>query len=403
MVRSKLSNSARHFISRIASIASVALIVFSSTWAMAKKPPPPLALCVNHSGSGGCSTTIQGAVDLVTAGATAVITIAGDTAPYDENVSVSNASISFVGAGPGMTIVDGTNASSLSTFTFQDNSNGELRQMTIQNGSGIEGSNVSFIQFKGKTSSEVGSLTIENCDITGGTFHTGNLPEGTVRFDGKTLIIDSTSIVNNDDEGIEIGSIGGKPDAFITNTTISNNQTTGDHGFASGCGIRVNSGTTVLNNDTIADNHCIGGSGMGQSPTEGGGLFVDFPGKVEISNAIIADNTVAGSTPGGPDCFAPGKGVKSKGHNLIKDTSDCNIKLAKTDIPTGTDPELAALSMCSTSGLLVPVPLGGSPVINMGNPAHPKGKLGASSTDCLPRDECGGTRVTGHCAIGAIQ
>src|SRR5208283_3153046 len=112
------------------------LVFFAIGTASAKKPTPPLELCVNFDGSGGCQTTIQGAVDMVPAGGSAVITIAASVSDYAENVTVSNITVSFVGAGAGQTTVDGTNGSNKPTFLFQNNSNAELQGMTIRNGSG---------------------------------------------------------------------------------------------------------------------------------------------------------------------------------------------------------------------------------------------------------------------------
>jgi hypothetical protein len=374
------------------------LIIFAGGAALAKTAP--LMICVNHSGSGGCLTTIQGAVDTVPAGGSAVITIAASVTPYAEDVTVSDSSISFVGGGAGMTVVDGTNVSSIPTFKFQNNSNGELHSMTIENGNGGQGSNVNFVQFASKGSGGVGTLKIENCEITGGVRPSNILPEGAINFVGKSLIIDSSSINNNLDQGILIS---GAPHVFITNTTISGNDTAGNNGNATGCGMHISSGTIVLNNDTITDNHCVGGSGHGQSPTVGGGLFIDFPAKVSISNTVIANNTVAGTLPAGPDCFAPGKGVKSKGFNLIKDTSSCTITLQKSDLAPGTDPSLGSLAACASSGLEVQMPLGGSPIIGKGNPGKLIGKVGAKGSSCLPTDECGTARTKGACTIGAVQ
>lgn len=360
----------------------------------------PLALCVNHSGSAGCSTTIQAAVDAVPAAGSAVITIAASVTPYAEDVTVSGITVSFVGGGAGMTVVNGSNASSLPTFLFENNANGEFHGMTIENGNGGTGSNIDFRQFAAKGSKGVGTLKIENCLITGGVRPSNILPEGAIFFDGKTLIIDSSSITNNIDQGILIGGV---PKVYITNTTISGNDTSGNTGNATGCGLHISSGTIVLNNDTITDNHCVGGAGSGQSPTVGGGIFVDFPAKVAISNTVIANNTVNGTLPQGPDCFSPGKGVKSKGFNLIKDTSACTIKLVKTDVAPGTDPSLSSLTACASSALEVQRPLGGSPVTGSGNPGSLTGKVGAASSTCLATDECGDARAKGSCSIGAAE
>ena len=58
--------------------------------------------------------------------------------------------------------------------------------------------------------------------------------------------------------------------------------------------------------------------------------------------------------PSGPDCFVPGTGVKSKGFNLIKDAAQCNIKLVKSDLAPGVDPDLAPLSPCATPEIPFP-------------------------------------------------
>jgi hypothetical protein len=394
-------NQRMRFQTRTVAFAAFAIggLILLANGMAAAKTPPPIPLCVNHAGSGGCSTTIQGAVDMVPAGGKAVITIAADVTPYAEDVTVTDATISFVGGGAGMTIVDGTNVSSMPTFLFQTNSNGEFHGMTIENGNGGQGSNIEFRQFNAKGSKGVGTLVIENCLITGGVRPSNILPEGAVNFAGKKLIIDSTSITDNVDQGVLISGV---PRAFITNTTISGNDTSGNTGNATGCGIKVSSGTIVLNNVTITDNHCVGGSGSGQSPTQGGGLWTDFPVHLAMSNTVIANNTVVGSLPSGPDCFVPGTGVKSKGFNLIEDTSACNTKLLKSDL-SGVDPNLASLSACATNGLLVMPPLAGSPLLDVGNPRNPTAKLGTANMTCLPLDECGGARAKGQCAIGASQ
>ena len=380
-------------------ISTLASMMFFAIGTAYAKKVSTLSLCVNHSGSGGCSTTVQGAVGMVPAGGSAVITIAASVTPYAEDITVSGMTVSFVGGGAGMTVIDGTNVSSIPTFLFENNAKGELHGMTIENGNGPTGSNVQFEQFAAKGNKGVGTLKIENCEITGGVRPSNVLPEGAVNFVGQTLTIDSSSIVNNTDEGILIN---GAPHVFITNTTISGNDTPGNNGNAVGCGMHISSGTIVLNNVTITDNHCIGGTGADQSPTVGGGLFIDFPAKVSISNTVVANNTVAGSSPSGPDCFSPGKGLKSKGFNLIKDTSACNIKLAKSDL-SETDPSLSSLASCASSGLEVETPLGGSPLIGSGNPGKLSGKLGAKGSNCLPTDECGTARAKGSCSIGAAE
>ena len=182
-------NESKRKISRNLIFASVvgSLIVLSGGIARAKT----LQLCVNPAGTGGCANTIQGAVNMVPAGGSAVITIAAGV--YAEDVAV-NGIISLVGGGSGSTVVNGANSLGTPTFLFENKSNGEFHGMTIENGDGIEGSNIEFIQYAPKSSKGLGTLKIENCEVTGGVHPSNYLGVGAIAFAGKTLVIDSSSI-----------------------------------------------------------------------------------------------------------------------------------------------------------------------------------------------------------------
>ena len=368
-----------------------AIVCLTVDSAMSLAKIAPLQLCVDPS-NGACSVTIQGAVNQVPTGGSAIITVVPGT--YSEQVTVDGISVSFVGAGPGATIVDATNDASLPAFLFRNGSNGELHMMTIKNGSGGIGGDVQFKQLSPKNKG-VGTLKIENCELTGAN-PGGSTANGTVDFFGATLIIDSTSITNNVDTGINIAR--GK--AIITNTTISGNDLSSKtNGQETGCGISLGAGcSAALDNVTITNNIC-GGNGS----SEGGGIFVDIGAKsFSIANTVIAGN----SAPIGPDCESTGgvggskTKLKSKGFNLIEDVSGCPFKAAKSDI-TGTDPELSSLASCS--GLDVQTPMGGSPLIGKGNPGPLTGKIGSASPSCSPNDECGTGRTQGSCTIGAVE
>jgi hypothetical protein len=370
-------------------LAIAGLLAVDSAMSLAKTAP--LQLCVDPS-NGACSATIQGAVNQVPAGGSAIITVAAGT--YPEQITVDSITVSFVGAGPDATIVDATNGASLPAFLFRNGSNGELHSMTIKNGSGGVGGDVQFKQLSPKNKG-VGTLKIENCELTGAN-PGGSTANGTVDFFGAKLIIDSTSITNNADTGINIAR--GK--AFITNTTISGNDLSSKtSGQETGCGISLGAGCSAsLDNVTITNNIC-GGNGSSQ----GGGIFVDIGAtSFSIANTIIAGN----SAPIGPDCESTGgvggtkTRLKSKGFNLIEDVSGCPFKVAKSDV-TGTDPQLNSLASCS--GLDVQTPMGGSPLIGKGNPGPLSGKIGSASPRCSPNDECGTARTKGSCTIGAVQ
>jgi hypothetical protein len=367
----------------------VCLLAVDSAMSLAKTAP--LQLCVDPS-NGACSMTIQDAVNQVPTGGSAIVTVAAGT--YSEQVTVDGITVSFVGAGPGATIVDATNGASLPAFLFRNGSNGELHMMTIENGSGGVGGDVQFKQLSPKNKG-VGTLKIQNCELTGAN-PGGSTANGTVDFFGATLIIDSTSITNNVDTGINIAR--GK--AVITNTTISANDLSSKaNGQETGCGISLGAGCSAsLDNVTITNNIC-----GGNSSSQGGGIFVDSGAKsFSIANTVIAGN----SAPIGPDCESTGgvggtkTKLKSKGFNLIGNVSGCPFKAANSDV-TGTDPALNSLTSCS--GLDVQTPMGGSPLIGKGNPGPLTGKIGGKSPRCSPKDECGTTRAQGSCTIGAVQ
>lgn len=358
---------------------------------IASAKTPPLQLCVDP-GNGSCAASIQAAVNQVPAGGNAIINIAAGT--YAEQIIVSGITASFIGAGPGITIVDATNGASQPAFLFQNESNGELHQMTIENGSGSIGGNVQFKQINPKNRG-VGTLKIENCELTGAT-HNGGIANGTIDFFGALMVIDSTSVTNNQDTGIHIAR--GK--AFITNTTISGNDNSGETtGQVTGGGVLLGAGCSAhLDNVTITNNIC-----GGNSASEGGGIFVDIgAASFTMANTVIAGN----SAPIGPDCESTGgvggtkTRLKSRGFNLIQDVSGCPFVAAKSDI-TGINPGLNSLAACS--GLEVQAPMGGSPLIAKGNPGPLTGKIGSASPRCSAIDECGDARTQGSCAVGAVD
>ena len=86
---------------------------------------------------------------MVPAGGSAVITIAAGV--YAEDVAVNGITVSLVGGGSGFqSCVNGANSLGTPTFLFENKSNGEFHGMTIENGDGIEGSNIEFIQYAPK-------------------------------------------------------------------------------------------------------------------------------------------------------------------------------------------------------------------------------------------------------------
>jgi pectin methylesterase-like acyl-CoA thioesterase len=107
------------------------LMTLIAAGASAKTPPPPITVC-----SVGCDfPTIQNAVDAAASGTT--ISVSDGT--YVENVSVNEVSnpkkfvLTIEGLGAGVTIVDGSGASSVFAVVGSK-AIVTLRGMTIQNG-----------------------------------------------------------------------------------------------------------------------------------------------------------------------------------------------------------------------------------------------------------------------------
>ena len=169
--------------------------------------------------------------------------------------------------------------------------------------------------------------------------------------------------------------------ATVINSTFSNNRSFFPSG---GGGIANRGGTLAVLNSTISHNSTVS---ISTSLTGGGilnaGLLPNMePGTVTLHNTILAQNTAGG----GPDCSGV---LRSLGHNLLGDLTDCSLTLKDTD-RTG-DPGLDEFTDDGTPGHghfpLLPT----SQAIDAGRDAV-----------CPRRDQLGQRRV-GPCDIGAIE
>lgn len=104
---------------------------------IAPRPAAALIICVNPGGTGGCSPTIQGAVNVAPRGSE--IVVAAGT--YGENVVVAGNVLTIRGAGAATTIVDGGGADRV--FDVQGvGARLTLADLTARNGGGVEGAGV---------------------------------------------------------------------------------------------------------------------------------------------------------------------------------------------------------------------------------------------------------------------
>ncbi len=278
----------------------------------------------------GCMySTIQGAVDSSLTGST--LNIAAET--FTENVEITR-SITLVGAGPGLTIVDGQMTDTV--FLISDGATVSISNLTIQNGD--------------NSSSEGGGVTNEGSTVTLSNLIVENnkaLDGAGIANDGTMIISDTTVRNNAADEivaGISIcsdctgGGIYNTSVMTITNSFIYSNTAQFGGGLvngaasslsatdievygnivatnpsdpsASGGGIE-NSGAFTLTNSIIHDNVALIGGGIVNEGTltmmnsnlyantgseQGGGLHNTFNATIQTSN--FYDN-VAGSGGGG--------------------------------------------------------------------------------------------------------
>jgi hypothetical protein len=206
-----------------------------------------------------------------------------------------------------------------------------------------------------------GTLTLNYSTVSGNVImHESNFGSGI--YSQGTLTLNNSTIHGNGGghgEGIRAeGTI------TINNSTIYGNS--GSHGE----GIQAE-GTITINNSTISGNQSYG---------------LAARGTVTLRNTIIAGN---GTDNVHGDCFTyDGEPLRSQGHNLIGDVSECHFVPAAGDL-IGVD---ARLGQLVGSPVYLPL-LPGSPAIDAGNPGT-----------CLANDQRGLARPQGStCDIGAYE
>jgi len=230
----------------------------------------------------------------------------------------------------------------------------------------------------------------------------GALGGGALDVGGGTWTISGTTFNGNSATGTRNGSFtaiyggamgenGGATITMVNSTITGNSVSNSGTAFASGGGLfGEGGGTWNLRNVTIAGNTASGSS------SSGGGLEVTS-GDVILRNSIVANNTAGVN----PDCsdMTPGTfaTISSEGHNLITNTTGCELTLATGDL-TGQDPQLGPLDDYGGPNKTM-APAAGSPAVNAGDP----GAVG-QGTGCESVDQRGVTRPQdGRCDIGAVE
>jgi hypothetical protein len=381
-------------------------------------PAAAATLCVNPTGSGGCFSTIQAAVDDSANGD--VIDVAAGT--YVEDVHINDKGrLTIRGAGVGATVIQsaggqntvdtfGRTDVTLSGVDVRDGMRGvfvgDFGKLVLRD-CAVTGHTLAALHTALKT-----KVTIEDCVVSGNgssllfgnraTIHSRGTSLTIVRSeirdnaggahsDKKIEIVDST-ISGNDYDGV-VANIGS-----ITGSTISGNGTAfggGVHFGLDGFG----GGSAKIKNTTISGN-----LGLGLSVADGYGMQLDQvtiannvetePGavagglytlgtRVSLKSTIIADNAPS-------DCLTEYPGYQGRirlaGVNLIETVGGCSIVGRP---PIVADPALGPLQD-NGGPTETQVLLSGSPAI------------GARAIGCNGVDQRGMPR-TRPCDLGAYE
>jgi CSLREA domain-containing protein len=226
-----------------------------------------------------------------------------------------------------------------------------------------------------------GTATLTDVIVSGNDASDSNDSGGV--FNDGAMTMTNVAITGN--RAQVYGGLGaGNPGASLaaTNVTISGNSA-----LEEGGGIGVSFGNASFNNVTItgniadSDNNGTGG---------GGGLFdnIDSEGTLTMKNSIIAGNEDRSGQA--PDCNqdASEAAFVSVGHNLIGTTTGCTVVTQPTDkvgVPPGLGPLADNGGFTQTHALQV-----GSPAIDAGG------------ADCAPADQRGAPRAE-TCDMGAYE
>jgi hypothetical protein len=281
-------------------------------------------LCVNPGGTAGCFSTIAAALDAAAPVGDRIEVAAGT---YSEGDLLVAKSVDIVGAGAGLTVVDGA-AVGRDVFrflSFPSFVTSTIARMTIQHGKrGIDvgGSN---------------TVTLDHVRVTGNGPWTG----AGIFNNASTLYIESSLVDGNSAEDVGnvagcdwggasgggLAALCGSAINYIRNSTFADN-TAGRWGGA----MILNDGQTVIENSTITGNQAnFEGPALGGGAIFVGGAFPD----VTVRYTTIAGNGAAGAGGGaligamkvqatlvqqnaGGDCVA-GTPVQSLGYNLGSD------------------------------------------------------------------------------------
>ena len=256
-------------------------------------------ICVNPAGSGGCKSTIGAAVSAAAAGDT--VQVAAGT--YKEDVTIGK-SMSLIGAGSALTIIDATGLANGIVVDGVDNaglSNVVVAGFTVENANfqGIlveNSSNVTIWQnqiLKNNVSLNVAGPAA-TCPGLPAAFAQGesfDCGEG-LHFSGVDHSVALDNVIQNNAGGILLSDdTGATFDNVISNNVVSGNP------YDCGITLASHSGMGVYNN-TIANNVSNNNGNKVPGAGAGVGLFAPGPGSQTYGNVIINNQLTNNGLPG---------------------------------------------------------------------------------------------------------
>lgn len=347
---------------------------------------------INGNDSNSCKSsvtackTIHHAITLASPGD--FISVAAAT--YRENLTIG-ISLTVIGSGARTTVIDGGAAGRVVMIPTAA-TNVTLSNLTISNGTAAKGGGIA----------NNGTLTINNCSISGNRAQSRYGSSGGGISNAGTLKINHSTISGN---SVSAGfSAGGG--ISNTGTVAINNSTVSKNAAPLGGGLwNQFQGTAAVSNSTFSGNTGYQGSAIGnggknvilKSSTVSGNTAAR--GAIYSGTSAILQNSIVSNNGPGGNCYTTDNGITSNGYNLSTDTT-CNFN--NVGDMTNINPMLGVLGNnggpTQTMALLP-----GSPAIDAGDPngcTDPPGQLLKTDQRGMPRPD---KEDAGGCDMGAYE